>query len=254
MAQCLNPSLAALTTATAPRRNPGSKSVDRAGNMGSRHPDFLAMNPQGTIPTVKDDDGHVLWESNAILTFLAQKHGWTDLYPEDLAARSLVDQYLHWHHRNAREASLRMAAPNFRKDLVFPEGHIEQGEKMVLGAIKVLERMLSGSSKFIAGASLTLADFACYMEFGQLSPRFGNLVDFSPFPAVEAWLAEMELVPSVLRSRRQANKLRRTTSSVTCGTAWRKRPSAGRTRRAQQRSRRCSLSSIYVHAHAATIL
>lgn len=195
MAQCLNPSLAALTTATAPRRNPGSKSVDRAGNMGSRHPDFLAMNPQGTIPTVKDDDGHVLWESNAILTFLAQKHGWTDLYPEDLAARSLVDQYLHWHHRNAREASLRMAAPNFRKDLVFPEGHIEQGEKMVLGAIKVLERMLSGSSKFIAGASLTLADFACYMEFGQLSPRFGNLVDFSPFPAVEAWLAEMELVP-----------------------------------------------------------
>ena len=243
MAQCLNPSLAALTTATAPRRNPGSKSVDRAGNMGSRHPDFLAMNPQGTIPTVKDDDGHVLWESNAILTFLAQKHGWTDLYPEDLAARSLVDQYLHWHHRNAREASLRMAAPNFRKDLVFPEGHIEQGEKMVLGAIKVLERMLSGSSKFIAGASLTLADFACYMEFGQLSPRFGNLVDFSPFPAVEAWLAEMELVPAVLRSRRQANKQgERQTSSVTCGTAWRKRQSAGRTRRAQQRSRRCSLS------------
>lgn len=90
--------------------NPGSKSAK-----GSRHPNFLAMNPQGTIPTIKDDDGHVLWESNAILTYLAQKHGWTDLYPADLRRRSLVDQYLHWHHRNAREASLRLAAPNFRK-------------------------------------------------------------------------------------------------------------------------------------------
>ena len=51
---------------------------------GSRHPDFLTMNPGGTIPAIEEpESGFVLGESAAILCYLARTRGWTDLYPED---------------------------------------------------------------------------------------------------------------------------------------------------------------------------
>ena len=46
-----------------------------------RHPEFLAINPVGKIPAM-DDDGFVLFESSAIVRYLAEKHD-SDLYPKD---------------------------------------------------------------------------------------------------------------------------------------------------------------------------
>eukprot|EP00747_Dinoflagellata_sp_TGD_P052933 gnl/TRDRNA2_/TRDRNA2_148181_c0_seq1.p1 gnl/TRDRNA2_/TRDRNA2_148181_c0~~gnl/TRDRNA2_/TRDRNA2_148181_c0_seq1.p1 ORF type:complete len:245 (-),score=46.52 gnl/TRDRNA2_/TRDRNA2_148181_c0_seq1:2-736(-) len=170
--------------------NPGSKNAT-----GSRSEAFLAKNPTGTIPMI-EDDGFVLWESNAILTYLAQKYGWNDLYPADnLQQRSRIDQYLHWHHRNAREASVRLVATRFRKDIKFPEGHLEQGIATITNAVKVMENSWLARGSFIAGDSLSLADLACYMEFGQLNARFGNLFDFGPYPHVQQWMQRMEALP-----------------------------------------------------------
>lgn len=169
--------------------NPGSK-----GKTGSRNPAYLKKNPSGTVPMI-DDDGFILWESNSILTYLAQKHGWTDLYPSDLCKRSIVDQYLHWHHRNAREASIRLVAPNFRKDIQFPPGHTEQGLATITNAVKLMDSSWLSQHKYIAGDSLTLADLACYMEFGQMSAKFGNIFDFGPYPNVKDWISLMETVP-----------------------------------------------------------
>lgn len=168
---------------------PGSK-----GKIGSRNSEYLKKNPSGTIPMI-DDDGHILWESNAILTYLAQKNGWTDLYPSDLRERSLVDQYLHWHHRNAREASVRLVAPNFRKDLKFPPGHQEQGMAIITNSVAMMENSWLSQHKYIAGESLTLADLACFMEFGQLNAKFGNIFNFEPYPKVKEWMVSMETVP-----------------------------------------------------------
>ncbi len=62
--------------------NPGSK-----GENGSRHPSYLAKNPAGTIPMIEDrETGFVLAEAHAILAYLCNRHGWTDLYPEDAEA------------------------------------------------------------------------------------------------------------------------------------------------------------------------
>lgn len=169
--------------------NPGSR-----GKTGSRNPIFLAKNPTGTIPMI-EDDGFVLWEANAILTYLAQKHGWVDLYPNDLQKRGIIDQYLHWHHRNAREASVRLVAPNFRKDIVFPPGHQKQGMAIITNAMQIMEQSWLSRRDYIAGDSLTLADFACYMEFGQLNARFANIFDFEPYPKVQAWMDRMASVP-----------------------------------------------------------
>ena len=72
-------------------------------NRDAKQPEFLAsVNPRGTIPAI-DDDGTVLWESHAILIYLCEKHGWTDLWPSAPEERAKVNQYLHFHHRNTRE-------------------------------------------------------------------------------------------------------------------------------------------------------
>ena len=61
-------------------------------NKGAKEPAFLeVVNPRGTVPAI-DDDGVVLWESHAILIYLCEKHGWRDLWPEDLVARAKVNQ------------------------------------------------------------------------------------------------------------------------------------------------------------------
>ena len=91
--------------------NPGSK-----GDNGSRSPAYLAKNPGGTIPALEEPDtGFVLGEAHAILCYLSNKHGWDDVYPSDPQQRAKVDWYLHYHHRNVREASIGLVAPKIRR-------------------------------------------------------------------------------------------------------------------------------------------
>ena len=62
-------------------------------------PFYLAMNPNGRVPTI-DDNGFTLWESNSILRYLASKYGAPNgksrLYPSDLQARAVVEQWMDW--------------------------------------------------------------------------------------------------------------------------------------------------------------
>jgi len=58
-------------------------------------PWYLAMNPNGTIPTI-DDDGFVLWESNAILKYLCAKHSMGNLCPSDPREYADADRWISW--------------------------------------------------------------------------------------------------------------------------------------------------------------
>src|SRR5215468_975621 len=50
--------------------------IDVGGAFGkNREPAYLAMNPNGLVPTLEEDDGFLLWESNSIIRYLAAKHG-----------------------------------------------------------------------------------------------------------------------------------------------------------------------------------
>ena len=65
-------------------------------------PDYLKMNPNSLVPTI-DDDGFVLWESHAIVRYLAAKHGAGTLWPADLKQRADSDRWMDWAHTFARE-------------------------------------------------------------------------------------------------------------------------------------------------------
>src|SRR3972149_9612907 len=62
---------------------------------GNREPSYLAMNPNGLVPTIRDGD-LVLWESNAIVRYLSGKYGAGTLAPSDAAVRGRADQWMDW--------------------------------------------------------------------------------------------------------------------------------------------------------------
>lgn len=170
--------------------NPGSK-----GETGSRNPSYLAKNPGGTIPTIEEPDtGFVLAEAHAIMCYLSNVHGWDDVYPTDPKLRAKVDWYLHYHHRNVRDASLGLVAPKIRKDLDIPESAQRSAQTTLTNALRALETDWLVQSRFLTGDELTLADFAAYVEIGQLQPCFTNVYDFEPFPNVRRWLGDMKEV------------------------------------------------------------
>lgn len=171
---------------------PGSK-----GDGGSRSAAYLERNPGGTIPTYEEPDtGFVLGESAAILGYLASRHGWSDLYPTDPRERARVDWYLHYHHRNIREASIGLVAPKIRKDLDIPEAAQKTATAIFSRALRALDTGWLARSAFLAGDAPTIADLAAYTEIGQLQPGFTGVFDFAPYPEVSRWMDRMKQFPA----------------------------------------------------------
>ena len=63
---------------------------------GNDRPDYLAMNPNGKVPTVRDGDGAPMWESAAIVRYLACKYGDESFWPRDPAVRVQLDMWAEW--------------------------------------------------------------------------------------------------------------------------------------------------------------
>ena len=170
--------------------NPGSR-----GDTGSRNPEYLAKNPSGTIPCIEEpESGFTLGEAHAIMTYLARTNGWADVYPDDERERARIDAYLHYHHRNIREASIGLVAPKIRKDLDIPELIQVSAKRNLTVALNTFEKGYLADNRFLMGATVTLADLAAYVEIGQLQPQFTNVFDLTSFPNVGRWLNDMSEV------------------------------------------------------------
>src|ERR1700730_2169234 len=70
--------------------------IDVGGAFGkNKEPAYLAMNPNGLVPTL-EEDGFLLWESNAIVRYLAAKYGAGKLCPSNPQARADVERWMDW--------------------------------------------------------------------------------------------------------------------------------------------------------------
>src|ERR1700683_4084523 len=71
--------------------------IDIGGSFGkNREAAYLTMNPNGLVPTLEEEDGFLLWESNSIVRYLAAKHRAGVLEPADLRIRALASKWMDW--------------------------------------------------------------------------------------------------------------------------------------------------------------
>ena len=148
----------------------------------SRTPEFLAKNPEGRIPVLRLDDDTHLFESNAILCYLAEG---TPYLPEARLARAKVLQWMFWeqysHEPNVatvRHWVAHIGVPEEKRAL------LEQKRALGIRALSVMEKHLSGRPSFV-GDRFTVADIALY-AYTHVAPEGG--FDLSPLPYVRSWL------------------------------------------------------------------
>ena len=157
--------------------------------------EYLAMNPNGLVPTLIHDD-FVLWESNAIVRYLAASFGADSLWLADLKARALADKWMEWHTSVLSEVSFPAFFELVRKK---PEDRsqatIDASVAATTPAFAIMETALSGQD-FMAGGRLTIADIV----YGPSVHRWMNLpIDRTPMPNVEGWYARMLERPAYQR-------------------------------------------------------
>ena len=155
----------------------------------TRTPDFLARNPNGKIPTLELDDGRCLWESNAIINYLA--HG-SDLLPDEPFALAKVQQ---WQFFEQYSHEPYVAVARFiNKYLGLPEARRAEYEAKQAGgrkALAVMEQQLA-QAPYLTGEVPTTADISLY-AYTHVAHEGGFALD--EYPAINDWLARIAAHP-----------------------------------------------------------
>ena len=135
-------------------------------------PEYLAINPNGTVPTIIDGSHPPLWESGAILRYLATRYGSDVFWPTDPVKRAAVDQWAEWSKINI---ALKFTAPVFWK--VVRTAPSQQDPVAIATNLAALGKYLGiadeqlAKNQFLVGAELTLAD----IQFGHVLYRYFDI-------------------------------------------------------------------------------
>ena len=160
--------------------------IDAGGPFGGLDTDAYAkLNPNRLVPVIEDETGFRLYESNAIVRYLARTYGWGTLAPSDEQFRALADQWMDW--------SLTTIYPDIIATLFLglirtpiqdrKPAAIEAAAKRAGEKLGILDAQLADRA-FILGDSLTMADIAV----GAQMFRYFTLDMARPsLPNVEAW-------------------------------------------------------------------
>ncbi len=149
--------------------------------------DYTKLNPNQKIPTL-DDDGFILWESNAILLYLANKHLPNKYISSDPKKYGLITQWLIY---GKTSVDPNLAIARFYKKFL-GEGNYNEDELQKLHTaggqmLCTLDKHLS-QNDFLAG-DYSVADMACY-PYIFLSPEGG--FDLNKYSNVENWIKRVE--------------------------------------------------------------
>ena len=167
--------------------------IDVGGAFGKNNePAYLAMNPNGLVPTL-EEDGFLLWESNSIVRYLAAKYGPGRLEPSDLHARARASSWMDWQLTVAAPAitpvfwGLIRTAPEKRDPAA-----IEAGKVKTAAAMKILDAQLAKTA-YIAGDALSMGDIPVAL----MAYRYRRLVPDRPaFNHLERWFTGIEQRPA----------------------------------------------------------
>ncbi len=160
---------------------------------GTDTPEYRAMNPNGRVPTIRDGDV-ILYESQAILRYLAAKYGDEAFWPGDLAIRAELDQWCEWIRTTFQ--------PLFNYQIFWQKvrvGAADRDEAEIARQAEQLKPLASlldqriGEGPYMNGAALCWAD----MVVGHLLYRYYT-VDFerAETPSLDAYYARLTAMPA----------------------------------------------------------
>lgn len=168
--------------------------IDAGGSFGGLDtPEFLAMNPHGRVPVI-DDGGTVVWESHAILRYLAARYGRDPFWNDDPVARAQVDQWIDWSQATLQPDFLSGVFWAFYRtpDHLRIWDVIEKNVARCAEHFRLLDRHLA-SRAFLCGDEITLAD----VPAGTALYRYFELeIERPDVPHVEAWYRRLSERPA----------------------------------------------------------
>jgi len=154
--------------------------------------EFLEWNPNGLVPVLRDE-AFTLWESHAMLRYLAAKYGPEGYYPTDLAKRALVDQWLDWKLGHVSPALRVLFFRHFLKMGEFTDREVSEREAETNRLFAILDAQLAKTGAYVAGAEITIADSA----LGMAVHRWLNLPIRRPeFAEVARYYERLKKLPS----------------------------------------------------------
>ena len=163
--------------------------IDVGGAFGKTKDAFyLAMNPNALVPTLEEEDGFTLWESNSIVRYLAAKHASRVLEPADLKTRALAHKWMDWQLAVMGPAITPVfwgliRTPPEKRD----PAAIDAGKEKTTAACKILDAQL-GKTRFVAGDAFSYGD----IPVGVMTRRYMELVPERPKLAnLERWYGEI---------------------------------------------------------------
>ncbi len=162
---------------------------DVGGSYGkNRESAYLSMNPNGLVPTLQEGD-FVLWESNAIVRYLARQYGAGTLEPLDPKATARANQWMDWQLTIAGPAIHAafwglIRTPEDKRDMAA----IAASQNKITDAMKILDAQL-GRTDYVAGDQFSMGD----IPVGIITYRFRQLCPNRPELAnLERWYASLQ--------------------------------------------------------------
>lgn len=146
---------------------------------------FYALNPNRTVPVLQDGSNLPLWETGAILRYLANRYGSDSFWPAELLAKTEVDRWAEWSKLNIAQA---FTAPVFWRVVRTPAEQRDAGA--INAAVDYFESKLQiaearfDKHEYLAGNTFTLAD----IQFGHVLYRYYDIdIERNPPPNVQAY-------------------------------------------------------------------
>lgn len=164
-------------------------------------PEYRAKNPNGLVPTLEEADGFTLYESGAIVRYLAAQHGAPIFWPEDLRVRAEADRWSEWAGSTLVPAVnpifvkliLKLGPPASKEEI---EAQIEKAR----AAFDILSARLS-DSPYAAGRDLTYGD----ITLGMIVNRWFSLPITRPdLPVISAYYERLKTHEAFVRNVVQA--------------------------------------------------
>ncbi|MFO1323559.1 MAG: glutathione S-transferase family protein [Burkholderiales bacterium] len=155
-------------------------------NGENREPWFLKLNPRGQVPTL-DDGGAVVWDSMAILVYLARKYGGEKWLPTDAQGMAEVMQ---WLALMENETLYGLGKARIICKFKRP-GNLEEAQLLGRKGLDVLEQRLA-AHHWLALDHVTIADVGCYPYVALASE---GEIPLDPYVSVRSWIERIKALP-----------------------------------------------------------